>query len=277
MACQRPIAIQCGWGTLSAGLPGGLQLVLAFPDDQFGAALQLVLRCDVADGAVKPLVVVVVDESRHGIPCVLVGDGWPGPDAFATQGLVPAFDLPVALGVVARDVGMVHVAQTDVGLEVPAYELRAIVRDQSGLGIGVEFPGPLQDNLDISLGHALPDLPVNDVAAETVKDAAHVVERFPYLQVDQVDVPMLVRAVRLVKALALAGSPALGRLDSPCLLEDAVDGGRTGRSDVLVKHHVGQTPVALRGIEIEELNDRSSFPLLKTVALRNTGMLSVGP
>ena len=46
-----------------------------------------------------------------------------------------------------------------------------------GPRIRVQFLGPLQDDLDVRLGHRLPQIPVNDVSAATVQNAAQVVER----------------------------------------------------------------------------------------------------
>ena len=42
---------------------GGRQLGLPGCEDGFGTALQLVMRCDVADGAVQPRVVIGLDVS----------------------------------------------------------------------------------------------------------------------------------------------------------------------------------------------------------------------
>jgi hypothetical protein len=50
-----------------------------------------------------------------------------------------------------------------------------IVRDDPGPRFRVFLLRPLQDDFNIRLGHRLPDVPVHDVPAETVQDAAQVV------------------------------------------------------------------------------------------------------
>src|SRR5262245_41170965 len=60
---------------------------------------------------------------------------------------------------------MGHAAEADELLEVPGDELRPVVREDPGPGVGVTFAGPLDDRLDIGLGHGLPDLPVDDEPA----------------------------------------------------------------------------------------------------------------
>lgn len=52
---------------------------------------------------------------------------------------------------------------------------RATLRDP-GSRFRVLLLRSLQDDLDVRLGYRLPDFPVHDEAAETVQDAAHVVE-----------------------------------------------------------------------------------------------------
>jgi hypothetical protein len=65
----------------------------------------------------------------------------------------------------------------------------------------VNFLGALQDDLDLRLGHRLPQIPVHDVAAAAVQNAAQVVER--PADVRHVDMPVLMRYQRLLKASAL--------------------------------------------------------------------------
>ena len=62
---------------------------------------------------------------------------------------------------------------------------------------------PLQDDLDGCLGHRLPDVPVHDVPAETVQDAAQVVEGTADVDVGNIDVPVLMCCQRLREARAL--------------------------------------------------------------------------
>ena len=63
--------------------------------------------------------------------------------------------------------------------------------------------GALEDDLDVGLGHRLAELPVDDVPAAAVEQAAQVVERPADVDVRDVDVPVLVGPQRLLEARAL--------------------------------------------------------------------------
>ena len=52
----------------------------------------------------------------------------------------------------------------------------------------------LQYDLDVRLGHRLPDVPVHNMPAVAVQDAAQVVERPADVDVGHVDMPVLMRA-----------------------------------------------------------------------------------
>jgi hypothetical protein len=55
---------------------------------------------------------------------------------------------------------MGHSRDANEFLEVFGNELRPIVGDDSGPRFPVEFLGALQDDLDVRLGHRLPQIPV---------------------------------------------------------------------------------------------------------------------
>ena len=61
--------------------------------------------------------------------------------------------------------------------EVFGNKLRPIVGDDPWLRLRMKFLGALQDDLDVRLGHRLPQIPTHDVAAAAVQNAAPVVER----------------------------------------------------------------------------------------------------
>jgi len=63
---------------------------------------------------------------------------------------------------------MSHAAKPDELLEVLGDELRAVVRDDPRSLVGESLASPLQDRLDVSLGHRLADLPMNDEPATAV-------------------------------------------------------------------------------------------------------------
>src|SRR5262249_40101101 len=109
--------------------------------------------------------------------CVVQGQRRAGADALLLEEAVPALDLAGALGIVGRGLDMGHAAQADELLEVPGDELRAVVGEDPRRDPGEAFPGPLNDLLDVGLGHTLPQLPVDGEAAATVEQAAQVVER----------------------------------------------------------------------------------------------------
>jgi len=97
---------------------------------------------------------------------------------------------------------MSHPADPDELLEVLGDELRAIVRDDPGLGVWVAFTCPLDDRLDIRLGHAIADFPVNDKPTTAIEQAAKVEERTCHVDVRDVDVPVFVRSNWLLKAFS---------------------------------------------------------------------------
>src|SRR5829696_3493945 len=103
-----PLGLRCSdFGlAVEGGLTLGLTLLLppfsrrfelpvAFVEDRLLAALELGLRRDVADGAVQPHRVVMLDVPRHHTPRVLQSQRRLGADAVPLDGAVEAFDLAV--------------------------------------------------------------------------------------------------------------------------------------------------------------------------------------
>jgi hypothetical protein len=68
--------------------------------------------------------------------------------------------------------------------------------------LGVQFLYPLRDDLDVRLGHRLAQIPVDNVSAVAVQNAAQVIERPADVDVRDIDVPVLMRGQRLLKARA---------------------------------------------------------------------------
>ena len=91
--------------------------------------------------------------------------------------LCQRFDFSVRLGIVGRSSDVGHARDPNKFLEVFRNELRPVIGDDPGLCLRVKFLGALQDDLDVRLGHRLPQIPVDDVAAAAVQNAAQVVER----------------------------------------------------------------------------------------------------
>jgi hypothetical protein len=55
-------------------------------------------------------------------------------------------------------------------------ELRAVIRDDPGPCLRILLLGCLSDDLDVRLDHRLPQIPVDDVSATAVQNAAQVIE-----------------------------------------------------------------------------------------------------
>ena len=88
---------------------------------------QLVFGCDITDGTVKPLMVVVSHKLSHQATGILQREWGARPDTIAFDGLVPAFELAVTLGIARRGADVAHATQPDEFLEVLGHKLRAIV------------------------------------------------------------------------------------------------------------------------------------------------------
>ena len=106
---------------------------------------------------------------------------------------MPALDFAVALRIIRRGPHVGHAVDADEFLEVLGDKLGAVVGDDSGARLEERFLGPLQDNIDVGLGHCLADLPVGDVAATPVEHAAQVVKRPANIDVRDIHVPVIVR------------------------------------------------------------------------------------
>ena len=61
-----------------------------------------------------------------------------------------------------------------------------------GAHAGKPLARPLNDRLDVGLGHGLADLPVDDVPTAAVEEAAKIEERPGNVDVGDIDVPVLV-------------------------------------------------------------------------------------
>jgi len=162
---------------LFSGFTGCCQFVVPGGENLLFPAFELVVGRDVADGAVKPLGVVILNKIGNHLPGIRKGKQAVGPDTLGFQALVPPLDLTVALGIIRRCPDMAHTADSDEFLEVFSGKLRAIVRNDSRMGAGDFFPGSLQNDLDIGFGHRLSDFPVHDMTAVTVQDTAKVIKR----------------------------------------------------------------------------------------------------
>ena len=94
---------------------------------------------------------------------------------------------------------MRHVPDADELLEVPGDKLWAVVANDARFSPGIPLFGPFQNDLNVSLRHRLPQIPMDQETAVAVQDAAQVVERRATVHIGNIDVPMLMRLRRLFK------------------------------------------------------------------------------
>ena len=254
---------------------GFFELAVPLGEDLPLPPLQFGLGRDVADGGMQADRVVVLDELADDAACVVQGQRRPGADALFLEDTVPAFDLAVALRVVRRGAGVRHAAEADELLEIPGDELGAVVGDDAGRNAGELLPRPLDDLLDIGLGHRFPDFPVDREAATAVQQAAQVVERASYVDVRDIDMPVFMGHQGLHEALALGGGLGRVPVEPASLLEDAVNAGRATDSDVGVDHHEGQAAVTLQGEECLEVEDGLTFLGFEPVVTGDPGVVLV--
>ena len=112
---------------------------------------------------------------------------------------MPAFDFAIRLRVIRRSPDVRHARDANELLEVLGDELWPVVGNNSRFKAGILLFGTFQNDLDVSLGHPLAKIPMNQETAVAIQDAAQVVERRANVQVRNIDVPMLVRLRRLFK------------------------------------------------------------------------------
>ena len=131
---------------------------------------------------------------------------------------MPALDLAVGLGVVGRGANVRHPRKADEDLEIFGDKLRSVVADYARTGVGDEFAGALENDLDIFLGHGFSQLPVYDVAAVAIQDRAEIVEGARDIDVGHINVPVLVRSVWLRKAFSFLSVFGVCPVQQPCTL-----------------------------------------------------------
>ena len=209
---MRAVKFSRGLTADSPPFPGFLQFPIPFGENRFLPPLQFVFGSDVADGAVQPHRIVVIDVFFHHGARIVQRERRLRANAFAFDRLMPSLDLPVALRIVRRRPDVGHPANPDELLEIPRQKLRPVVRDDSRVNVGIFFPRPLKKDFDFGFLHGLANLPVNDVAAVPVQDTAQIVKRSADVDVRNVDMPMFMGLFGLMEAGSF-----LGRLPFPAL------------------------------------------------------------
>jgi hypothetical protein len=102
----------------------------------------------------------------------------PRPDALAFQRFVPAFDLPVRLRVKRRRSHVRHARDPNELFKILGNKPWAVVGNDPPPRFRLLLFGSLHDDLDVGLRHLLPQIPVDNVAAEAVQDSAQVIKRY---------------------------------------------------------------------------------------------------
>ena len=128
------------------------QFAVALGEDRRVTSGQLVSRRHVADRAVQPLFVVLLDEPPDKLSRFAKRQGRVRSNAIALERLMPAFDLAVALRVVRRRLHVGHPRDANELLKIFGDELRPVVGDDSRRRVGKRFLGALERDLDVRLG-----------------------------------------------------------------------------------------------------------------------------
>ena len=160
---------------------------------------------NISDGAVKPVVVVVMHEVSDNLPGFLQSGRRLGTDALFLDRLMLPLDFAVTLRVKRGCPHVGHSANPDKFLEFLGDKLRPVVRDDPRSGTRKPFPGSLNDDLYIRFGHTFPDLPVNNVSAIPIQDGTQIIEGAADIDAGDIHVPVLMRTPRLVKSFPLFG------------------------------------------------------------------------
>src|SRR6516162_1582965 len=117
--------------------------------------------------------------------------------------------------------------------------------------------------------------PMSQETAETVQDAAKVVERRANIHVGNIDMPMLVRLRRLFKAAPFLRGLPVPLPQQPRTIQHPPHAGWTHRHDVGVQHHERQSPIAFQRILQVERNDRLLLPILQPKVPGNPAVMLV--
>jgi len=199
--------------------------------------VELIRRSDVADGTVKPLVVVAIHKVCHHPSSLLKTGRRFGTDALLLGRLMPSLDLAIALRIERRSPHVGHSADPDEFLEVPGDELGAVVRDDPRMDANKPLPGPLEDDLYIGFGHPLPKFPMDHITAVAIQNRAQVVEGPTDVDIGHVHVPVLMSTKGLFKALALPGGRLGGRSQKTRSFQNPIDAAGTDGHHILIQHH----------------------------------------
>jgi hypothetical protein len=97
---------------------------------------------------------------------------------------------------------MSHAINPDELLEVTGHELRTVVANNPGVDVRIPLAGTLNDYFNACLAHVEPDLSVHDETAEAVEQAVEEENHSAHVDVGNINVPVLMRALRVNKTSA---------------------------------------------------------------------------
>ena len=124
----------------------------------------------------EPRCVVIFDEiagNALGVFKIKRGERTYG---MALKGLMEAFDFAVGLRVIRTGHDVAGLPLSDEGFELSAFELGALISDDPGARLGINFAGFLQDDFRVDLAHGRANIPSNDHARATVEYGTKKVE-----------------------------------------------------------------------------------------------------
>lgn len=169
---------------------------------------------------------------------------------------------------------MRHPADANELLEVIADELRTVVGDHSWCFSGVQFSGSLENRFDILFRHLLADLLVHDGSRVAIDDARHVVKCPANIEIGNVHMPMPMGTAGLMKSFAFRfgfrrfTSQEIRFAQYPIDRRWA-DRRWADRDDVTIEHHVGQSPISIKGKLKMKTDDGITFPVFEPVITRD--------
>lgn len=188
---------------LTPPFSGLLEFLVPFLEDLFFAAVQLVHWRNIPDRRVGPGSIIIFYKLKNNSFHILEGQRCFRPYAFRLEHPVPLFFLPVAPEDKTARSGQAHPALPDECLEIPGDERRPIIRNDPGSRIRVFLPGPLKNQFHIQGSHRFSNLPMKNIPAVPVQDAAQVVKGPADVQKGNVDMPMLMNRFGANESLPL--------------------------------------------------------------------------
>jgi hypothetical protein len=251
------------------------QFAVASGEDFLVPAIEFVLGCEVVYRGVQADVVVIngviVDDALSFFERKGHGD----PDAFALEGLVPALDFAIGLGIVRRGSDVGHAGDADELFEILGDELGSVVGDDARLFVGEGFAGALDDGLHGAVAHIFADFLVNDEAAVAIEDGANEVKSAGDVEIADVDMPVFMRLERLHKAGAFLGDVGRRPSQEAVGFQDAIDAGRAAGDDIGIEHHEGQAAIAVERVLAREDANPFFFVASEPMIARHPGIMFV--